>query len=483
MRILALLLALSAPTLAQEDLDRLRASVVQVFVVAQSEDFSRPWQRPRPQSWSGSAFCIGERILLTNAHNVADSKVLRVQRADVTKKFDARVLFAGHDCDLALLTVDDPEFWVGIEPLQIGSRPEIRSTVSTVGYPMGGDKLSVTKGIVSRIELRNYSHSQGDAHLTIQTDAAINPGNSGGPVMQEGVVVGVAFQGQFLSQNIGYMIPPSVMRHFLVDIEDGTYHGYPELGLETANLENDFLRAYLGVPEGATGVVVLKPTPYASCVGLVQRNDVLHKIDGIPIENDGKIKIGSDFFDHILVVEDKQVGDTVTLTVRRGGKLLDVPVPLKSWGARMKPSLIYDERAEYVIYGGYLFMPLTTNYLWRTRGSEELTYYFQQYYRTVAEEGKTREQLVLLSRVLRHPSTRYRNYANKIVETVDGVEPNDFHHFLELVDQAQGDLVKVEFEGVNVAPLILDKKKIAGIQQEILSRYNIPEDRHVKEGR
>ncbi|MHC4340877.1 MAG: S1C family serine protease [Planctomycetota bacterium] len=483
MRIFLLLAALCAPVLAQEDLDKLRASVVQVYIVGQSEDYYRPWQRPGPSSWTGSAFCIGEKQLLTNAHNVADSKILRVKRADMTKRFDARVLFAGHDCDLALITVDDAEFWKGIEPLAIGSRPEMRSTVSTVGYPTGGNKLSVTKGIVSRIELRNYSHSQGDAHLAIQTDAAINPGNSGGPVLQDGLVVGVAFQGRIFAQNIGYMIPPSVMNHFREDIRDGQYDGYPELGLETANLENDSLRAYLGVPEGATGVVVLKPTPYASCVGLIQRNDVLHKIDGIPIENDGKIQVGSDRFDHILVVEDKQVGETVTLTIRRAGTLLDVPIQLKSWRARMKPSLIYDERPQYAVYGGYVFVPLTTNYLWRTRGSEELTYYFQQYYRTVAEEGKTREQLVLLSRVLKHPSTRYRSYSNGIIEKVDGVTPNDFREFVKLVDESKGNLVKIEFEGVNIAPLILDKAKLAKIQQEIMQRYNISEERHLKEGR
>jgi S1-C subfamily serine protease len=485
MRSLTVLLLLCAAAFAdsgvEADLNRLRASVVQVFVVAQDEDYSRPWQRPQPQSWSGSTFFIGNRMLLTNAHNIANAKNVRVKRADMTDRFEARVLFAGHDCDLAVVTVDDDRFWKGMQPLQIGDRPAIRSKVSTVGYPTGGNKLSITEGIVSRIELRAYSHSRGDAHLTIQTDAAINPGNSGGPVLQEGRVVGVAFQGQFLSQNIGYMIPPSVIRHFLKDIKDGNYDGYPELGLETASLENDGLRNFLGVPEGETGVVVLKPTPYASCVGLIRRNDVLHAIDGIGIENDGTIRIGNDFFDHSLVVEDKQVGEKVTLTVRRDGERLDVEVPLRSWGALMKQSLEYDQRPQYLVTGGYVFVPLTINYLWRTRGSEELSFYLQQYYRTVAVEGKTREQLVLLGRVLNHPSTRYQDYSNAIVARVNDVEPNDFAHFVELLDNAEGDLARIDFEGVNVAPLILDRKKIAAVHQEICERYGITLDRNVKE--
>jgi len=488
MRILALTLpvlaaALASPVLAGPDLDRYRASVVQVYVVGQSEDFGEPWNRPREERWSGSAFYIGERRLLTNAHNIADAKNLLVKRSDRADRFEARVLFAGHDCDLAVITVDDDGFWKGMEPLQIGPRPAMQSTVATIGYPTGGTKLSVTEGVVSRIEFNNYVHSRGDSHLTIQTDAAINPGNSGGPVVQDGKVVGVAFQGQAFSQNIGYMIPPSVIRHFLVDIEDGTYDGYPEIGLYTAELENDALRAYLGVPEGETGVVVLKPTPYASCVGLVHRNDVLHAIDGVPIENDGSIKVDGEFFDYSLICEGKQVGETVTLTLRRDGKKIDVPVTLKPWGARMSPSLLHDRRPEYLVLAGYVFLPLTTNYLYVSRASEELGYYYQQYYKTVAEEGKTREQLVLLARVLRDPSTRYRDYQNSIVESVDGKVPKDFKEFVALLDGAQGDLIKIDFEGVNVPPLILDKRKIAEVGPRILQAYGIEEDRHVEEGK
>ncbi|MHC4547706.1 MAG: S1C family serine protease [Planctomycetota bacterium] len=483
MRTLALFLALAAPVLAQPEMDKLRAAVVQVFIVTQSEDYARPWQRPRSMASGGSAFYIGDKMLLTNAHIVSDSKVLRVKRADRVKKYEARVLFAGHDCDLAIMTVDDAEFFEGMEPLRIGNRPVMQSTVATVGYPMGGNKLSITEGVVSRIEVRNYSHTSADAHLTIQTDAAINPGNSGGPVMQDGKVVGVAFQGQFFAQNIGYMIPPSVMRHFLEDVHDGTYHGYPELGVYTANLENVSLRAFLGVPESETGVLVLKPMPYASTVGNLRRNDVLHRIDGIPIENDGTIKVDGEFFEFTHVVENKQIGDTVTLTVRREGKVIEVPIKLKGWDALMSPAIAYDERPDYLFYGGHLFVPVTTNYLMRARPSEELMFYYRQYYRTVAEEGKTREQLVLLSRVLPHPSTRYRAYNNAIVAKVDGVVPNDFRQFVELIEKSEKNLVKVDFEGVNVAPLILDKKKIAAVHDEIRRAYGVTGDRHVKGAR
>ncbi|MDH3592206.1 MAG: serine protease, partial [Planctomycetota bacterium] len=421
---------------------------------------------------------IGNKMLMTNAHVVSDAKSLLVKRADRTKRYEARVLFKGDDCDLAVITVDDESFFEGMTALRVGRRPDMQSTVLTVGYPTGGNKLSLTEGVVSRIEVQTYSHSSADQHLAIQIDAAINPGNSGGPVLQDGSVVGVAFQGRMFGQNIGYMIPPSVMRHFLDDIQDGKYNGYPELGIYTTNLENDSLRRFLKVPEGQTGVLALKAMPYASSVGLIQRNDVIHRIDGIPIENDGTVKIEDEFFDFSFIVEGKQIGDSVTLTVRRDGKMIEVPIQLKRWGARMAPAINYDRRPEYMVTGGYIFVPVTTNYLMRSR-SQELMFYYQQYYRTEAEQGKTREQLVLLARVLPHPATRYRSYSNAIVASVDGAVPNDFRHFVDLVDNSKKPLVKIEFEGVNTAPLILDKEKIARYHAALCKRVGITEDRYV----
>ena len=273
------------------------------------------------------------------------------------------------------------------------------------------------------------------------------------------------------------------MHHFLQDTEDGKYDGYPELGIYTEKLENDALRTYLGVPADETGVVVLKAMPYASAVGHVKRNDVITKIDGHVIQNDGTIKVGAEFLDFSFIVEGKHVGDTVKLTVRRAGKLVELPIELRAWGARMSPAIEYDTRPQYLVTGGYVFVPLTTNYLRAARGNEELTFYMQQYYRSVAKEGKTREQLVILSRVLPHASTRYRSYRDAIVAKVNGKVPNDFREFVSLIEKGEGDRILIEFEGVNVAPLVLSRNKLALAHEEINKRYGILEDRYVAEGK
>src|SRR5206468_11763897 len=134
-----------------------------------------------------------------------------------------------------------------------------------------------TNGVVSRIDFQSYSHSAVDAHLTIQTSAAINPGNSGGPVMQDGKVIGVAFQGYSgdVAQNVGYMIPTPVVQRFLKDIEDGHYDKYMDLSIVTTNLQNPAQRRALGLADDDRGVMVSSVASAGSAAGALKPGDVL----------------------------------------------------------------------------------------------------------------------------------------------------------------------------------------------------------------
>src|SRR5438105_14518669 len=99
-------------------------------------------------------------------------------------------------------------------PLGFGGIPELESTVSAYGYPIGGERMSVTTGIVSRIDFQLYTHSASDQHLAVQISAQRNPGNSGGPAMQDSKGGGVAFHGHSgdVARGLAYMIPTQVIR-------------------------------------------------------------------------------------------------------------------------------------------------------------------------------------------------------------------------------------------------------------------------------
>ena len=177
-----------APLSQRRQLGGLLRSVVKVLCVSDSPDYDQPWQSHGPTSNSGSGSIIttdqGPRVL-TNAHCVSDHVFVEVRRFGKSQKFEAEVQALGHDCDLALLTVEDEEFFEGTTPIVLGHLPRLSERVSVCGYPIGGERLSLTEGIVSRIELVSYAQANREL-LAVQIDAAINSGNSGGPVLKDG---------------------------------------------------------------------------------------------------------------------------------------------------------------------------------------------------------------------------------------------------------------------------------------------------------
>ena len=230
------------------------AAVVKVFATASAPDLQRPWQRATMESGSGSGVILESGKILTNAHVVSNAVSIDVKRNGATESYRAKVAFIGHSSDLALLAVEDPAFFQGSRHLDLGVMPRIQDEIEVYGYPEGGESLSITTGVVSRIEIGSYAHSLADL-LLVQIDAAINPGNSGGPVVAGKRLIGIATQGLEESQNIGYMVPLPIIRQFLKDAEDGRIDGPQSLGIEVQDLDSPAHHARHGLAPHETGAL------------------------------------------------------------------------------------------------------------------------------------------------------------------------------------------------------------------------------------
>ena len=156
-------------------------SVVRVFCTHSEPNFAMPWQRLKQDYSTSTGFVIQGRRILTNAHSVEYGSLVQVKKRQSEDKFVASVLAVGHECDLAILEVEDEAFWNDLDPLEFGELPDLFEDVNVIGYPVGGDGISISSGVVSRIEMQEYAQACTEL-LAIQIDAAINPGNSGGPV-------------------------------------------------------------------------------------------------------------------------------------------------------------------------------------------------------------------------------------------------------------------------------------------------------------
>ena len=114
----------------------------------QESDYLSPWNAGKVSRGIGSGFVINGKAtakrILTNAHVVSNDRFITITREGLNHPFIAHVEFIAHDCDLALLTVDDEAFFEGSNALEISGVPRIESAVSVFGYPLGGERLSVT---------------------------------------------------------------------------------------------------------------------------------------------------------------------------------------------------------------------------------------------------------------------------------------------------------------------------------------------------
>jgi S1-C subfamily serine protease len=249
--LLVLLKSLSAQS-AESELEAIQDSVIKIYTTQAAPDYFTPWRLLTPRQSSGSGSVIAGNRILTNAHVVANASYVQAQKHNDPKRYLARVVFVSHDADLALITVDEEGFFNDLEPLALGELPEPQREVSVFGYPMGGKSLSITKGILSRVEQQIYAHA-GAYLLAGQIDAAINPGNSGGPVIVDREIIGVVMQANSggRSENLGYFVPPSIIAHVLADAEDGVKRRLSRPWIPHANPRQPSSKKRLRTRQGA----------------------------------------------------------------------------------------------------------------------------------------------------------------------------------------------------------------------------------------
>lgn len=378
--------------------------------------------------------------------------------------------------------VEDEDFWSDVSPLNFGSMPSLQDEVSVVGYPLGGDGVSVTEGVVSRIEIQTYEHSGVDL-LAVQIDAAVNPGNSGGPVLNEdSLLIGVAFQNQQNSQNIGYVIRVPIIEHFLegTDPQDSSRcQGFCSLGVLYQGLENDQLRESLNLGH-RTGVYVRGLLPLSPARDILQPGDVILELENQSISNDGTFYVGfQERLSFVYLIQLKFPGQKVHLKVWRDKmKEVSVEVALQHL-APLVPITVQDTMQSWFLYGGMLFVPLTVSYLqewgskWLHDAPVDLVMLQKEGMKKHAEE-----QIVILSKC--YPSRRTAGYSllnERRVASVQGQAVKNIREMYALIQELEKteDYIHLSLSCVGsdmVAAIATSTAK--DVNEEVMKVYRIP---------
>jgi S1-C subfamily serine protease len=450
------------------------AAVVKVYVAAVEPLVFAPWRPGYSTARTGSGAVIAEGLVLTNAHVVEGQTFVQVRPNGSPDKYPAQVAFVSHLADLALLQVDDAAFQAQVAALPLGELPSVQDAVAAFGFPNGGETLSITAGVVSRVEHESYVHSREEL-LSIQMDAAIAPGSSGGPLVAGGKLVGIAMQ-SWGESTIGCAIPVPVVRQFLEDVLDGRYDGIPKLGVETQTLENPALKASLAVPPGETGVVVNALDPDSPFVGTLEAGDILLALDGVDIADDGTVEFRPRERTSLSYVPDRrQVGDSLGVRLARGSEIREARVTLsRSRGQGDLMPWLHDRSADYYIYGGLAFVALSMDHVSSMQSYRALPPAVAvQLTRRPESAG---DEVVYLADVLTGEVNRgYESTRGAVIHTVDGQPVRNLPELVQVVEEGHGTFVTFGYgQGRRIT---LRRDEAAAANPGLLERYGVTADR------
>mmetsp|Transcript_42586 Transcript_42586/g.101114 ORF Transcript_42586/g.101114 Transcript_42586/m.101114 type:complete len:599 (+) Transcript_42586:214-2010(+) len=459
-------------------------SVLKVFVMKCDPNYAQPWQMRPQRSSTGSAFVISSehRRIITNSHVVSNATTVYVRRPGNPKKWKAQVACEGRTCDLALLTVAEDAFWE--EPLQdlhFVDVPELQDTILVAGYPIGGESLSITKGIVSRVTMTRYTH-QSNKLLGIQIDAAINPGNSGGPAfsdLERGFIAGVAFSKVTHADNVGYIIPHKIVCHFLDEYTTyGEFRGCCSVGFRWQDMENKHMKEFYGMDPNRSGSLIYKIDPLAPAAQVLREGDVLLEVDGVKIADDATVEFRDDErveFTHM--VRSKHIGESLAVKILRDCEELELSYELQPLKPLVPVVHGVDCIPSYVIAGGLVFVPLSIPFLEHAYGSHNWRKSAPVSILSLLDEFQTypNEQVVVLFQVL----SAEINFGYKF-QTVRVMEFNrepirNLHHLADMLDKTTDRYMKFLLEGGKF--VVFDSEDARAAGPMILKQHAITYDR------
>lgn len=451
-----------------------RKSLVKIFTTSREPNLTQPWVKQQPGESSGSGVVISGNRILTNNHVIEYATRILVQPDGSSDKLTAKVVAASPGIDLAVIELTDKgsKFFDEHPAIAVNEHlPDVGQTVWAYGYPLGGDAVSITKGVISRIEHTTYNdYTSG---LRIQVDAAINPGNSGGPAVMDGKLLGLAFSGIGGADNIGYIIPVEEIDAFLEDIKDGNYVGRPQMFHEMQTAENDFLRDKLGLKKDQTGLMVTKTDAKATDDPLKEW-DILAAIGDHTIDNTGMVSVRDNLrLSYHYFVPKLAKDGKVPLTIIRDGKEMKIDMPVSP-----EPNRLFKPLAggypRYFILGTMCFTAATKDHVDR----------FGQYLMFRGSPLATRrddkpkfegEEIVLGPyKLFSHPMMKgYEAAPLAVLKSVNDTPIKNLKHLVEVIRDSKDMFLVFKWDDNACETMVFDREAAIAATDDILEEQQI----------
>jgi hypothetical protein len=454
----------------------LRAGIVSVRVTGQDWNWRAPWEKQAPWTRTVTGLVVPGRKILVASTAFGNHLLVEAQKLGTETRFEARVELVDQEGPLALVTVDDPAFWEGLEPLPLGERAPGEGDVTIVRWQRSG-LLDVFPGTVRQLRSGRHGLSQ-TSLLTLE----IGSGTDG--LGESEVVVGRGRVSGLVTGRSGdayAALAAPVLRQFLDGAARGDWRGFARAGLAWQDLTNPALRESLGLRPGETGIRLTRIARRGSAGGVLKPGDVLLEIGGVRLDATG-------YYEHplygrmlfaLLFSDGRRPGETMPVKVLRGGERLDLQLELRAMPPDQErvPAYVFGRGPDYVIEGGFVFQELARPYLaawgdWARRAPPRLLVAMD---REPEETGAEPQRIVLLSSVL--PDTAnlgYQELRDLVVARVNGQSIGSLADLRRALATPSGGFQVVEFApGQQATRVVLDVAEARAATARLREAYGV----------
>ncbi|WP_108978180.1 S1C family serine protease [Leptospira ryugenii] len=468
------------PILSQENSENEVTDIYQSVVLVRNDSYVAenkilPWTKKNLSTGLGSGVVLGKNLILTNAHVVMDSNRINVRLNGSQTDYPAKVVFVGYDCDLALLEIMDESFAENSKILKMSeTNPLLGDDILVLGFPNGQDRLTVEKGSVLRYEKSRYSYSGLDFRNVIKINANVQPGNSGGPAIQNGKMIGLTFQISKTGKDLAYLIPNEIIRHFLKDIQDGRYDGFPNPGFTFQSGHPNSLKAVMKIPAEATGIFVNRIYPKSTFSKVLHEKDFIISMDGFPVSNEGELVQTGAKVSLIDYLESKYIGETVQLELYRAGKKYATEASLQK---NFSLDLYRETSDQYFLGAGLVFLPISRSFFNGEEGDldSSIKYHYSYFIQDLLYRYTNRD--LVLSFLFDDPDlSKYKKYKYKILESINQRVPKDLNDLQKIWEEEKNGFIVLKFRGMEL-PIVLESEAIRQINIRVKKRYGVDDEK------
>jgi len=456
-------------------------AIIQIEVTSKAYNYIQPWERSEHKVYK-SGVVIAGHLILTTADGLADQTLIRLKKQGSGRFSFGRVAWIDYQANLAALTTDDalnagqPDFWTGLQPAKLADPVPIAGPVRILRW--SEDQLENRQGDIERLTVENSALSFVSVPA-LKIDSTIPSAGYGEAVTVNDKLIGLACaQGG----DAVTAIPTSFIAPIVKAEETRAYTGLGYFDFTWDPAENPLCLDYLKLPGPARGAIVKETGLKPGVVSLVKPRDVILQIDGFDIDAEGnyrdpqykKLSLEN------LSSRGKWAGMDCKLKIWRDGKEMDLvyKLPKAEYTDELVPSQLFDQDPEYVLAGGFIFVPLSEPYLrswgpaWRQHSPFRLSYY------DMDKVKPDRPQRVVLSQVLPYPANiGYESMRNMVVDEVNGMKIKRIADIVTALKSPVDGFDVFKFEsGESVQQAVLDASEMDQANQQIMAHYHIPAD-------